>query len=125
MNRRREAFERLGGRYEVRVLEPSPPAVSDPAHLADDPTARGEVPDGRLLVSPVTGGDLTWDDLCRRETTLYVVPWVAPPAAPIWNDQSFTGASLGYEALADAADQRTTALAFFHACSEAVQGIIG
>lgn len=30
MNPRREAYERLGRRYELRVLEPSPPAVSRP-----------------------------------------------------------------------------------------------
>ena len=46
-NARQEAFERLGGRYEVRVLEPSPPAVDEEPWFADDPTARGDVPDGR------------------------------------------------------------------------------
>ena len=38
-NPRQEAEDRLGGRYEVRVLEPSPPAQDG---NLDDPTARGE-----------------------------------------------------------------------------------
>ena len=44
---RQEAFDRLGGRYEVRVLEPSPPAVDEEPWFADDPAAPGDVPDGR------------------------------------------------------------------------------
>jgi hypothetical protein len=67
---RREAFDRLNGRYEVRVLEPSPPAVSDPPWFADDPTARDDVPDGRTLVSPVSTGDVLWDDLARDDPEL-------------------------------------------------------
>ena len=69
-NARQEAFERLGGRYEVRVLEPSPPAVDEEPWFADDPTARGDVPDGRELVSPVTTGDLLWDDLAADDAGL-------------------------------------------------------
>src|SRR5439155_10417212 len=64
---RHEAFERLEGRYEVRVLEPSPPAVGDGPWFADDPVARGDVPAGRQLVSPVSTGDLLWDDLARDD----------------------------------------------------------
>jgi hypothetical protein len=67
---RREAFERLDGRYEVRVLEPSPPAVADAPWFADDPTARGEVDAGRTLVSPVPTGDVLWDDLAREDADL-------------------------------------------------------
>lgn len=59
----KEAFDRLHGRYEVRVLEPSPPSVKTEPWFADDPAARGEVPTGRELVSPVTKGDLLWSDL--------------------------------------------------------------
>ena len=69
-NARQEAFERLDGRYEVRVLEPSPPAVDEEPWFADDPTARGEVPDGRELVSPVSTGDVLWDDLARDDADL-------------------------------------------------------
>lgn len=62
-NAKQEAFDRLHGRYEVRVLEPSPPAVKDGPWFADDPTERGELPTGRELVSPVSKGDLLWSDL--------------------------------------------------------------
>jgi hypothetical protein len=69
-NARAEAFQRLGGRYEVRVLEPSPPAVDEAPWFADDAVARGEVPDGRQVVSPVVTGDLRWDDLSRDDADL-------------------------------------------------------
>ncbi len=70
MNPRQEAFDRLGGAYETRVLEPSPPPVTEGQWLADDPVARGTSPDGKPIVSPVTSGDVTWDDLCRRDPGL-------------------------------------------------------
>jgi hypothetical protein len=68
---RREAEERLGGRYEARVLVPSPPAVNDPPWFADDPVAivRGDTP----VVSPLANGDTTWDELARAEPDL--APW--------------------------------------------------
>lgn len=69
VNPRQEAFDRLGGRYEVRVLEPSPPAVSEPPYV-DDQVARGEVPAGRELVSPVSTGDLTWSQLASGNDSL-------------------------------------------------------
>jgi hypothetical protein len=62
-NPRQEAFDRLAGRYEVRVLEPSPPAVDEEPWFADDPAARGGVAPGREVVSPVSTGDVLWDDL--------------------------------------------------------------
>jgi hypothetical protein len=66
MNARAEAMDRLGGDFEVRVLEPSPPAVTEPP-FADDPVAPGEVPEGRRLVSPVSShGDLTWDEIASQ-----------------------------------------------------------
>lgn len=61
---RAEAFERLGGRYDVRVLEPSPPAVDDGEFYADDPAVRGEAAGSSPVVSPTGDGDLTWDSLC-------------------------------------------------------------
>lgn len=64
-----EAEARLGGRYDVRVLEPSPPASDDPAFFADDPAARGE-PGDRPLVSPVGDGDVTWDSLSAGNADL-------------------------------------------------------
>jgi hypothetical protein len=52
------------------VLEPSPPAVTEPP-FADDPLSPPEVADGRLLVSPVPHhGDLTWDDLAKDDPDL-------------------------------------------------------
>lgn len=70
MNPRAEAYERLDGRYETRVLEPSPPAVADRPWFADDPAARGEVPAGRTVVSPVSTGDLRWADLASTDPDL-------------------------------------------------------
>jgi hypothetical protein len=69
-NPRQEAFDRLAGRYEVRVLEPSPPAVKEEPWFADDPTARDHVPAARELISPVSTGDLLWDDLARGNDDL-------------------------------------------------------
>ena len=70
MNARAEAYERLEGRYETRVLEPSPPAVADGPWFADDPVARGDVSAGRSVVSPVGTGDLRWDDLASTDSEL-------------------------------------------------------
>jgi hypothetical protein len=82
----------VGGRFEVRVLEPSPPAVDGAPWFADDPVAveprtRPDLP----LVSPVPNGDLTWDELARQEPNL--ADWCAdrwlgawrrlPPLPPI------------------------------------------
>jgi hypothetical protein len=79
---RTEASERLGGAYEVRVLEPSPPAVNEGPWFADDPAARGAVPDGRTLVSPVSTGDLTWDGLVRDDPELSA--WAAERWLGAW-----------------------------------------
>jgi len=70
LNPRAEAAERLRGRYEPRVLEPSPPAVNAPPWFADDPVARGEAPEGKLLVSPVHTGDLRWQELADEDSAL-------------------------------------------------------
>ena len=68
MNARAEAYERLEGRHETRVLEPS--AVADGPWFADDPAVRGEAPAGRTLVSPVGTGDVRWDDLASTDPGL-------------------------------------------------------
>jgi len=82
VNPRAEAEDKLGGDYEARVLEPSPPAVTDPPY-ADDPTDPGEVPEGRELVSPVHNrGDLTWDQIAREEPDL--APWCAERWLGAW-----------------------------------------
>jgi hypothetical protein len=69
-NPRAEAEDRLGGTYQARVLEPSPPAVNEEPWFADDPLAPGESADARELVSPVGNGDLRWDDLARDDPEL-------------------------------------------------------
>lgn len=71
-NPRTDAAARLAGRYEARVLEPSPPAVEEPPWFADDPVARGDVPPGRhrQVVSPVATGDLRWEELSRGNANL-------------------------------------------------------
>jgi hypothetical protein len=81
-NPRAEAEDKLGGDYEARVLEPSPPAVTDPPY-ADDPVDPGEVPEGRELVSPVHNrGDLTWDEIAAEEPEL--APWCAERWLGAW-----------------------------------------
>jgi hypothetical protein len=81
-NPRAEAEDKLGGDYEARVLEPSPPSVSEPP-FADDPVNPGEVPEGRDLVSPVHNrGDLTWDDIAREDPDL--APWCADRWLGAW-----------------------------------------
>lgn len=84
MNPIDEARARLGDRYEVRVLEPSPPAITREPY-ADDPMARGDVPRGRTLVAPFeTGvaGDLTWHELARDDPEL--AKWCADRALGAW-----------------------------------------
>ena len=81
-NPRAEAEDKLGGDYEARVLEPSPPSVSDPPY-ADDPVDPGEVPEGRKLVSPVHNrGDLSWDDIAGMEPEL--APWISERWLGAW-----------------------------------------
>ena len=70
MNPRAEANARLDGRYDARVLEPSPPAVNDPPWFADDPVGRELERGERSRVSPVAGGELRWDDLITRDPGL-------------------------------------------------------
>jgi hypothetical protein len=81
-NPRAEAEDKLGGDYEARVLEPSPPAVTEPPY-ADDPTDPGEVPEGRELVSPVHNrGDLTWDEIAQEDPE--IAPWCAERWLGAW-----------------------------------------
>ena len=81
-NPRAEAEDILGGDFEARVLEPSPPAV-DVEPFADDPVAPGEVPEGRKLVSPVSDhGDLTWDEVARDRPE--IADWCAERWLGAW-----------------------------------------
>lgn len=64
-----EAAIAAGGGYDVRVLEPSPPAVADGPFWADDPA--DPAPSGAgPVVTPHSGGDLTWDDLIAARPDL-------------------------------------------------------
>jgi hypothetical protein len=82
VNPRQEASLRVGGAYEVRVLEPSPPPVTDGPWLADDPVARGTLSAGKPIVSPVTTGDVTWDELSRDDAEL--ADWCADRWLGAW-----------------------------------------
>jgi hypothetical protein len=74
---RREAQEVAGDAFEVRVLEPSPPAVVDGDLFADDPVA-GDGSSGRPVLGPVAAADLTWDQWLKQR------PERAPWAAARW-----------------------------------------
>ena len=81
-NARAEAEDKLGGDYEARVLEPSPPAVTDPPYT-DDPVAPDEVPEGRELVSPVHNrGDHTWDEIAAQDPE--IASWCAERWLGAW-----------------------------------------
>jgi hypothetical protein len=82
VNPRREASERVDGAYEVRVLEPAPPPVTDGPWFADDPVTRSESPAGTPIVSPVTTGDVTWDELSRDDPEL--ASWCADRWLGAW-----------------------------------------
>ena len=63
-NARAEARDRVDGRFDVRVLEPSPPVVDEPPYFADDPVAGGEV------VPVRRPGARSWEDLCVDDGVL-------------------------------------------------------
>jgi hypothetical protein len=69
VDRKKEAFDRLDGRFDTRVLEPSPPPVDEPPWLADDPID-SPAAEGNPVVAPVPGFDHTWDELCSTEPDL-------------------------------------------------------
>jgi hypothetical protein len=79
---RAEAEAVVDGRFDVRVLEPSPPAVDDGSWYADDPVAPEPRQADRPLLTPVRNGDLTWDDLARNEPAL--APWCADRWLGAW-----------------------------------------
>ncbi len=82
-----EAAAAVGDAYRVRVLEPSPPAVTAEPFLADDaahptqhiaaenPNSAAEGP----VVTPHSGGDLSWDELITTQR-----PDLADFAADRW-----------------------------------------
>jgi hypothetical protein len=103
---RAEAADIVGGRFDVRVLEPSPPAVDDGAWYADDPVAPEPRRAGLPLLSPVHNGDVTWDELTQQEPAL--AQWCADrwlgawaPLAPIGDSAAFTGTRQVWHAIAE------------------------
>jgi hypothetical protein len=72
------------------VLEPSPPAVSEPPWFADDPVARGDTDAGKPVVAPVPTADVLWSDVVAERPELArwcSERWLAsyrrlPPAPP-------------------------------------------
>ena len=66
---RAEAADRVGHRFDVRVLEPSPPAVDEPPFFADDPLDGGDVvPVERI-------GSRSWAQLCDEEDDAELRSW--------------------------------------------------
>ena len=103
---RAEAAAVVDGRFDVRVLEPSPPAVADGPWFADDPVSPGQRQADLPLLSPVGNGDLTWDDLARSEPAL--APWCAErwlgawaALGPIGDADAFTATREAWHALAE------------------------
>jgi hypothetical protein len=103
---RGEASERVDGRFDVRVLEPSPPAVTAPPFFADDPVVREPRRSDLPLLTPVPGGDRTWDDLARDEPDLR--DWCAErwlgawrPLRPIRDFAVFAATRESWHALAE------------------------
>jgi hypothetical protein len=105
---RREASERVAGRFDVRVLEPSPPARDVPPWFADDPVAPEPRQADLPLLTPIPGGDRTWDDLARDE-----------PELRDWCAERWLGAWQPLRALEDRAAFAATR-ASWHALAEQV-----
>jgi hypothetical protein len=78
---RREAEDRIGGRHDLAVLEPSPPAVQEAPWFADDPVgdARARSADAVL---PVREGQRTWDALAAGDPEL--AAWTADRWLGAW-----------------------------------------
>ena len=78
-----------------------------PEHF-DPATEIGSDEEGRRASYGASPGDGSHD-----EPYLYVAPWgEVDRSNPYWNDQSFTGSSLGYSALANSEDPMKAALEF-------------
>jgi hypothetical protein len=67
MDPRGEALAITGGRFDVRLYEPSLPTITEPPYVAD---LLAPSSDGRSVLSPVSAGDVLWDDLAAREPKL-------------------------------------------------------
>jgi hypothetical protein len=71
-NARHEAQALVPSVFAARVLEPSPPANTNPIWCADDPTAPG---DGRDLITPVPSEGATWAELGECDAAVATFAW--------------------------------------------------
>ncbi len=97
---RTQAARRLNGRYDVRVLEPSPPAVEEPPFFSDDPVAGGEI------LPVARQGCRTWAEICSGESDAELSAWCAERWLGPWKrlvplPASFPGARQALHALAE------------------------
>ena len=65
---RAEATSFLPPGYEGRVLEPSPPANTDPTWFADDPT--GPATSNGKVVTPIPGEGTSWEEMAAADPGL-------------------------------------------------------
>jgi hypothetical protein len=103
---RSEARERIARRYDVRVLEPSPPALADAPWFADDPVALEDASPASVVTPVPTPGARTWDDLARSDESL--AAWCAERWLGAWprldrlpDVDTFTATRRGWHALAE------------------------
>jgi hypothetical protein len=104
---RAEAVARVGGRFDARVLEPSPPSLARAPWFADDPVAGPPALDApRLVPVPIREPHRTWaelahtdDDLAAwcRDRWLGPFPRVTPPGDP----ERYTATRRALHALAE------------------------
>ncbi len=104
-----EANAMLPPGHVGRVLEPSPPAVSDAPWFADDPTNTDT--DEGTIVSPTSSGDVTWASIVESNPELTDFArdrWLAAhkPIAPTPDDYATTLTSLHRLAMAAIAPAR-------------------
>ncbi len=69
-NPQAEAAALVGNDYSVRVLEPSPPAVTEAPFFADDPTDPTRDAADKPVVAPHTAGDFYWNDILKKRKDL-------------------------------------------------------
>jgi hypothetical protein len=95
------------------ALHPTPPQLW-PEHF-DVAIELGEEAAGRRAAYGASPGDEQ-----HAEPYLYVAPWVAPPAGPLWNATAFGGAELPYADLLAAGDRRAAAHDFYRSRLDAL-----
>jgi hypothetical protein len=82
-NPRREAQERVGDRFDARVLEPSSPVVDAGPWFADDPVNDARAGDLPVLAPlPIPDAAQTWDELARGDAEL--ASWCADRWLGAW-----------------------------------------